>query len=138
MQVYTIGYGGRRPQAFLDLLQQHDIKRIVDVRLRPDRASMGTYSKAKRPDKGIQGLLSQRDIAYVSLTELGNVFMGSEDWSERYQRLMQRAGDLLIERLLEIDAPYCLMCAERQVAGCHRQIIAAHLMQHGFEIEHIE
>jgi len=137
MQIYTIGYGGRKPQEFLDLLQQHQIERIVDVRLRPDRSSMGAYSKAKSPDKGIERLLAERGITYVSLTELGNVFMGCEDWPERYQRLMQRAGDLLTERLLTLAAPFCLMCAERQAAACHRQVIAAHLTQCGFEIEHI-
>ena len=138
MQIYTIGYGGRKPQEFLDLLQQHQIERIVDVRLRPDRSSMGAYSKAKSPDKGIERLLAERGITYVSLTELGNVFMGCEDWPERYQRLMQRAGDLLTERLLTLAAPFCLMCAERQAAACHRQVLATHLAQRGFEIDHIE
>jgi len=137
MHVYTVGYGGRKPQDFLDLLQQHQIGRIVDVRLRPDRSSMGAYAKANSPDKGIERLLAERGIAYISLTELGNVFMGCEDWPERYQRLMQRAGDLLTERLLALAAPYCLMCAERQAAACHRQVIAAYLAQRGFEIEHL-
>jgi uncharacterized protein (DUF488 family) len=137
MQLYTIGYGGRKPQEFLDLLQQHQIERIVDVRLRPDRSSMGAYAKARSPDKGIERLLGERGIAYVSLTELGNVFMGCEDWPERYQRLMQQAGDLLTERLLTLAAPFCLMCAERQAAACHRQVLAAHLVQRGFEIEHL-
>ena len=137
MHVYTVGYGGRKPQAFLDLLQQHQIERIVDVRLRPDRSSMGVYAKANSPDKGIERLLAERGIAYVSLTELGNIFMGCEGWPQRYQCLMQRAGDLLTERLLTLAAPFCLMCAERQAAACHRQVIAAYLAQRGFEIEHI-
>ena len=113
MQLYTIGYGGRQPQDFLDLLQHYQIERIVDVRLRPDRSSMGAYTKANTPDKGIEHLLAQRDIAYVSLPELGNVFMGSADWRERYQRLIQRAGDILVERVLDI------------------------LAQRGYQIEHI-
>ena len=98
---------------------------------------MGAYTKANTPDKGIEHLLAQRDIAYVSLPELGNVFMGSADWRERYQRLIQRAGDILVERVLDIPTPFCLMCAERQSSACHRQLIAEDLAQRGYQIEHI-
>ena len=137
MRVYTIGYGGRRPQEFLDLLQQHGIDNIVDVRLRPDRASMGTYSKANSVDKGIQRLLSERNIAYVSLLELGNVFLGCDDWRKRYQQLLQQSGDLLTERLRKIPTPFALLCAEQQATACHRQLIADHLAQHGYQITHV-
>ena len=118
---YTIGYGGRRPQEFLALLRQHGVNTLVDVRLRPDRASMGVYTQAKSPEKGIQGLLAQGGIAYVSLVELGNPFLGDERWQERYRRLLEQAGDLLLERLFFIPLPLCLMCAERRVTDCHRQ-----------------
>ena len=137
MQIYTIGYGGRHPQDFLALLEAHHITQLIDVRLRPDRASMGTYAKANSPAKGIERLLAERHISYVSLTELGNVFMGCDDWPERYQRLFARAGDVLTERLRGISAPWCLMCAERQATACHRQFIAAYLAQQGYEIVHI-
>jgi uncharacterized protein (DUF488 family) len=135
---YTIGYGGRRPADFLALLQQYTIKTVVDVRLRPDRASMGVYVQARFPDKGIQGLLGQGGIAYVSLVELGNLFRGDEQWRERYQRLMGQAGHLLIERLLPVPGPFCLLCAEQRPGDCHRQFIAEYLIQQGWEVEHIE
>jgi uncharacterized protein (DUF488 family) len=134
---YTIGYGGRRPQDFLELLQQHGIATLVDVRLRPDRAHMGLYTRAKTADKGIQGLLATPGIAYVSLIELGNVFLEYEDWFERYGRYFERVGAVLLEPLQALTPPWCLMCAERDVRACHRQVISAYLEQQGVPMVHL-
>ena len=138
MKVYTIGYGGRNPKEFLDLLEANEIKAVVDVRLRPDRSSMGIYVKAKDPGKGIQGLLSRADILYFSYVELGNVFQDYEDWEVRYRTLLDKAGDLLTERLSKVPVPFCLMCAEKRSIHCHRLIIAEYLKHKGYNVEHIE
>jgi uncharacterized protein (DUF488 family) len=138
MKVYTIGYGGRKPQDFLDLLKANRIKAVIDVRLRPDRSSMGTYVKAKDPDKGIQGLLSRADILYFSYVELGNVFLDLDDWEARFSTLLDKAGDLLTERLFKVPVPFCLMCAEKLAERCHRKIVAEYLSAKGYEINHIE
>ncbi len=137
MQGYTVGYGGRQPQAFVALLQQHGIATVVDVRLRPDRASMGVYARARSAEKGIQGLLAGGGMDYASLPELGNLFMECEDWAPRYARLFAAMGPLLLERLAAQPLPWCLLCAERQATACHRQYIAEHLTQQGWEIIHI-
>ena len=138
MKAFTIGYGGRSPQDFLGLLREKAILAVVDVRLRPDRSSMGTYVKAKDPDKGIARLLEDAGIQYFSFVELGNIFMDCDDWKDRYQKLLEQAGDLLIDRLRTIPGPFCLLCAEKQAARRHRLFIAAYLAKKGYEIEHIE
>jgi uncharacterized protein (DUF488 family) len=132
--LFTIGYGGRAPKDLVSMLTVHDVRAVVDVRLRPDRASMGAYARAKTSDKGIQKLLSNAGIEYFSRPELGNLFLEFSDWQDRYRELFGRVGELLTIRLVETPRPYCLLCAERNPAECHRQVIAAFLRAQGFEI----
>jgi uncharacterized protein (DUF488 family) len=136
---YTIGYGGRRPEEFVGLLVGHGVRSVADVRIRPDRASMGAYVRAKSPDRGIEKLLGDRGIAYHPLLELGNLFRDLDDWQAPYRALFERAGDLLVGRLEGLPEPFCLLCAEKRVAECHRLIIADFLVRNrGWAVEHID
>ena len=139
MKLYTIGYGGRQRDEFIDLVRQHDIRTVVDVRLRPDRASMGIWVKAKTSDKGIEKWLKDAGIEYLSLIELGNLFLEFTDWQDRYRQLLEQAGSLLIGRLVGLSEPYCLLCAEKRVAECHRFQIAEYLARtRGVQVHHLE
>lgn len=135
---FTIGYGGRPPEEFVGLLRAHGVRTVADVRIKPERASMGAYTRAKTADKGIEKLLADAGIRYRSLPELGNVFLDMGDWTAPYAELIARAGDLLTRRLVELSGPFCLLCAEKRVADCHRQTIAGHLVGRGWSVEHIE
>lgn len=138
-KLFTIGYGGRSQEDFLRLIQQAGVRTIVDIRLRPDRASMGIWVKAKTPDKGIEHWLAAADIGYHSLIELGNVFLDFPDWQERYRQLLATSGALLTQRLDDIPGPICLLCAEKRVAECHRLHVANYLAEHqGAEVQHLE
>ena len=138
MKLFTIGYGGRMPDDLVRRLTAAGVRTIADVRLRPDRASMGVYVKSKTPDKGIEHLFTAAGIAYRSLPELGNVFLEYADWRARYAAFFQCAGHLLVSRLDGLEPPVCLLCAERRVADCHRRVIAGFLAARDFEIEHLE
>jgi len=138
MKFFTIGYGGRPPGQFLDILTAAGVRTLVDVRLRPDRASLGYYTRAKDPAKGIEALLATKGIAYVSLVELGNLFVDQPAWQPLYAELMEKSGDLLTRRLLEVERPFCLMCAERKVAECHRRVIADYLERLGHDAIHLD
>lgn len=120
------------------VLESSCIVALVDVRLRPDRSSMGAFAKAKDPDKGIEGLLRRAEIQYFSFVEFGNLFLDFDDWPIRYRLLIEKAGDILTERLVQVPQPFCLMCAEKSADRCHRAIIAERLAQNGFEVKHIE
>jgi uncharacterized protein (DUF488 family) len=139
LKLFTIGYGGRTKEDFLKLLRPHAIRAVIDIRLRPDRASMGIWVKAKTPDKGIEAWLTEAGYEYRSLIELGNVFLGFEDWPERYERLINTAGELLTQRLREMRGPLAIMCAEKRAAECHRRQVAEYLQRtHGWDVQHLE
>ena len=138
MKLFTIGYGGRRPDDLLRRLTDAGVRTVADVRLRPDRASLGVYVKAKTPDKGIQRLFASAGIAYQSLPELGNLFLEHADWRARYTAFIQCAGHLLVSRLESLELPVCLLCAERRAVECHRLVIADYLATRGLEIQHLE
>lgn len=139
-KIFSVGYGGRKPKDFLALLTRHGVRTIVDVRLRPDKASVSAYSQSKDPAKGLQGLLSEGGIRYVPLLELGNLFMEHPDWQARYAELFERSGEVLVRRLVEserIVPPLALMCAEQDARECHRQFIAAFLRARGWTVEEL-
>jgi uncharacterized protein (DUF488 family) len=136
---FTVGYGGRVPDEFAKLLASHGIRTIVDVRLRPDKAAMGSFAKAKDADKGIAGLLGRSGIGYVSLPELGNLFLDYDDWPARYEKFLAATGPLLFDRLADVPGPVCLMCAEKRVGECHRRHVAAYLERaKGWSFTHLE
>jgi uncharacterized protein (DUF488 family) len=137
MKIYTIGYGGRDTKDFQDALLEKGVRSIADVRLRPDRASMGVYTKTRTSDKGIQKILADVGIGYASIIELGNIFYNSENWQRPYRQLINKTGYLLTDRLYDIEWPSALLCAERDVNRCHRKVIADFLIEQGFEVEHI-
>lgn len=138
MQVYTIGYGGRMPEELLELLKARGVQAVVDVRLRPDRSAMGVYAKAKDPSKGIAHVLAGAGIQYFAFVEMGNLFVDLSDWAERYRRMLDLAGELLTERLGQVPEPFCLLCAEKKAAECHRKLIGEFLTARGHQVEHIE
>jgi uncharacterized protein (DUF488 family) len=135
---YTIGYGGRTAQDFFSALTECNIATIVDVRLHPNHAFMGTFVKAKTRERGIERLLAEEGIIYSGDSELfGNPFIDVADWREPYQRYVEQNGPEMISFLKQIEQPFALMCAERKVSDCHREYIADYLIGEGWEIEHI-
>ena len=98
---------------------------------------MGIYAKAKSADKGIEKLFQEAGLGYISLVELGNLFVDLADWESRYGRLLDAVGELLVERLLDLPTPICLLCCEKDPMQCHRRLIADYLARRGWTGEHI-
>lgn len=136
--VFTLGYGGRRPAEFVGLLTDAGVRTVADVRLRPDRSSLGSFKFTGKPDTGIEKLLADAGIAYVSLPELGNLFLNYDDSLTRYAAMFALVGHQLTGRIVSLVPPICLVCAEKSVDRCHRKTIADYLGARGAVVRHIE
>lgn len=139
MTFYTIGYGGREPAEFVELLKKNGVRTVVDVRLKPGRAYRECYVKAKTPGAGIEKLLADAGIGYIWLPELGNVYMKDEDWWKKYEALIEKEGDQRTRRLADVEKPFCFLCAEKRSVGCHRKVIADYLVKEkDWKVENLE
>jgi len=138
MKIFTIGYGGRHPSDFVTLLTEAGVRCVADVREVP-RGSMGSYTKAKTPDKGIEALLAPRDIEYRWLPELGNPWRKADGWEKNYRGRLKNEGKKRTEALLALPRPFCLLCAEKDPADCHRSILSDYLEEawDGVKVEHL-
>lgn len=138
--IFTIGHSTHPIERFLDLLKQHNIEAVADVRSSPYSRRNPQYNR-----KNLQASLSGAGVHYVFLgRELG---ARSDDPGcyvndkVQYERLA--ATDLFkagIERVIEGQKTFriALMCAEREPLNCHRTILVARkLERRGLRIAHI-
>lgn len=138
--VFTIGHSTHPIETFIDLLKQHDITALADVRSAPYSRFNAQFNK-----DALERALKEQGIKYVFVgKELG---ARSEDPScykngrVRYPLLARtalfRQG---IDRVLKGSQDYriALMCAEKEPLECHRTLLVARALDDmGVPIQHI-
>ena len=141
MELFTIGHSNLSIEAFVLLLQKHEITAVVDVRSHPFSRYLPHFNQSE-----IKASLSAVGIQYVFLgKELGArpEDLSCYDLSGKalYQRIA--ATPLFsegIQRLLKGAANYkiSLMCAEKDPITCHRTILVCHKVKDfNVQINHI-
>jgi len=127
--VWTIGHSNRSIETFLDLLKEHSIEVLVDVRSFPT----SKIEHFKREE--MERWLPEHRIQYVWLgKELGGYRRGG--YRAHMRTKLFREG---IKRLLETAAQKktCIMCMEPNPKYCHRRFISAYLERKGANVIHI-
>ena len=144
LTIWTIGHSTRTIEEFIDLLRQHQIEILVDVRHFPGSRRLPHFNKA-----ALYHALATVGIHYEHLVELGGrrpvrldsrnllwrnaSFRGYADYMETKPF---RDG---IDRLLHIarTGRTAIMCSEAVWWRCHRSMIADHLKALGMQVLHI-
>jgi len=142
--ILTIGHSTHPIDKFIELLRQHGVERLVDIRTIPrSRHNPQFNSEALAKSLGHEG------IGYAHLKELGglrhprrdSINMGWRNASFRgYADYMQTAEfEQALQQLLELCAEKrcAVMCAEAVPWRCHRSLVADALVARGIAVEHI-
>jgi uncharacterized protein (DUF488 family) len=123
---YTVGYAGKTLDAFVELLLDAGVDRVVDVRALPLSRRKG-FSKTPLAEA-----LERRGISYVHVRAAGNPFRAIKEDVERCLRLYATHLDENPSVLDEVEVALAghraaLLCVEAEPEHCHRSTIAAHL-----------
>jgi uncharacterized protein (DUF488 family) len=140
MQIFTVGHSNHSIEKFLNLLKQHGVTAIGDVRSSPFSRRFPHFNQAP-----LKNSLSSEDISYVFLGEqlgarpkapecyvegkaLYELIAATEAFATGLERIFKGAKHHQID----------LMCAEQDPITCHRAILVCkHLRNTGLDVKHI-
>ena len=138
--VLTIGHSTHPVEAFIDLLQRHEVTAVADVRAAPYSRFNPQFNR-----EALSGSLVARGIAYV--------FLGSELGGRSNDPACYYKGRISYKRLGATSSfqdgldrvakgmsrhRIALMCAEKEPLECHRGLLVAPALQaRGVSVAHI-
>lgn len=137
--VYTIGYEGTDIDRFVATLRAVGVTMLADVR------AVAVSRKKGFSKNGLRERLEAEAITYVHLVELGDPKPGRDaaragkydEFRRIYSAHLKTADAVgvlkVLDKLARQDA-VCLLCFERDPAGCHRRMIADRLKARGLEV----
>ena len=142
--IFTIGHSTRQIDEFVELLQMHGVKEVVDVRSIPKSAHNPQFNTDV-----LRQSLKQNNIRYRHIKKLGGLrhskkdsinlgwrnasfrgyadYMATPEFSEGLEALLK------IARMKET----AIMCAEAVPWRCHRSLIADALTKKGWLVKDI-
>ncbi len=139
-ELFTIGHSVHTVERFMELLKQHSVNALCDVRSSPYSRYSPQFNRESLRDKVLK-----HGISYIYLgDELGPRSSDPscyENGKVQYQRLAEkRSFQQGLNRLRKGMETYriALMCAEKDPLTCHRMIlICRQLRGNDIQIQHI-
>jgi len=127
--VWTIGHSNRSVERFMELLREHKIRTLIDIRSFPT----SKVEHFKREE--MEQWLPEHEVEYVWLgKELGGYRRGG--YRAHMKTKLFRDG---AKKLLELAEKQrvCIMCMETNPKYCHRRFVSAYLERRGVKVVHV-
>lgn len=143
--VWTIGHSTRSIDEFIAVLKHHRIEAIADVRRFPGSRRLPQFGM-----EALQASLTDKDIGYLLITELGgrrrplsdtvNTAWRNASFRGYADHVASEEFSVGLDRLCRLASRRrtATMCAEVLWWRCHRSLIADVLMVGGTRVLHIQ
>ena len=141
--LYTIGYEGKKFEEYLNQLIQHDVRVLVDVRKNAHSMKYG-FSKST-----LKNAVENLGMSYIHIPNLGiesenrQALNTKADYDALFavyaKTFTEKAKDLeYLNSILHENARIAMTCFEKDVAYCHRGVVADKMKQkYGVEVRHL-
>ena len=129
-KIFTIGFSGKSPEAFLDVLNAARISCVWDIR----QWRTSTYVPYYNGDN-LANILGNRYEYHPEFAPTSDILASYKDkkitWSEyekMYRELLQKRNPLYNCNISKLDR-ICLLCTEKTAIQCHRRLAAEYIAE---------
>lgn len=141
MKLFTIGYEDKNAQEFFEILKEHKIECLVDIRIYPDHDGAKYANKRDLPYllKELVNCDYVYNIQLAPTPKLLDDIHQDGDWEKYvrgYTKLMEeRDIPQSLDRDLFEKQACCLLCFEATADQCHRRLAAERIREYWEDVE---
>jgi uncharacterized protein (DUF488 family) len=143
-KIFTIGFTGKSAKIFFSLLEENNIKNLIDVRLN-NISQLAAFSKKDDLEFFLKKILSceyihRPDLAptEIILKNFKNKIINWDTYTNEYIKLLESRNITSYLKKTEI-VNSVFLCSENQPKYCHRRLLVEYLQKQwaDFEITHL-
>lgn len=135
-KIFTIGFSGKSPDAFIDVLDAVRVRAVWDIRLWRTSTYVPFYS-----GENLAVTLCQRYEYHPEFAPTSEILAGYKDGRITWPDYEWMYRELLVTRhptngMTPVDLDrVCLLCTEKSAHQCHRSLAAEHIAAQFPDIE---
>ncbi len=133
MDIFTIGFTKKPAREFFESLQEHDIIRLVDVRLN-NTSQLAGFAKRDDLEYFLQELVGARyehQTMLAPTAELLKAYRKKEkSWEEYEREFLELMAERQVEEAIhpeDFGERTVLLCSENKPDRCHRRLVVEYL-----------
>jgi uncharacterized protein (DUF488 family) len=145
VEIYTVGFAGKTAEAFFGTLKRAGVRRIVDIRLRPN-GGLSLFARGADLPYFLRELCRAEYVHVPLLAPTKDILSDYRkkkiDWPEYERRFLalldERKAAAELNREL-FSVPAALLCSEAKPDQCHRRLAVEYLRSHwpGVHVTHL-